>query len=104
LHNELIKSEALAAGLGDSGAGSLGEAESSDVDLWHIEDSLIIGDSGDDNDGSISLGSEVLDDLGEGERRTVGSGGDESSEDGLGEGGVGSAGQESEQLHTKRAW
>jgi len=74
LHNELIKSEALAAGFGDSGAGSLGEAESSDVDFWQIEDSLIIGDSGDDNDGSISLGSEVLDDLGEGKRRTVGSG------------------------------
>jgi len=104
LHNELIESQALAAGLGDSGTGSLGEAESGDVDLWQIEDSLIIGDSGDDNNGSISLGSEVLDDLGEGERRTVGSGGDESSEDGLGERRVGSAGQESEQLHTKRAW
>ena len=38
-------------------------------------------------------------DLGQGDGRSVGAGGNKSAQDGLGEGRVGSAGKESEQLH-----
>ena len=50
---------------------------------------------------SLLLATKMLNELGQGERRSVGSGGNESSENGLCECGVSSAGQESEQLHTK---
>ena len=73
LHNELVKSHALATGLGDSGAGGLGEAEGSNVELGHVEDSDVFSDGADNNSGTVSLASEVLDQLGERKRRTVGS-------------------------------
>lgn len=101
MHNEFVESQALAACLGDAGACRLGETKGGDRDLWEIEDALIVSDGADANSDSFLVGSEVLDELGKGERRPVGSGGNESSEDGLGESGVGSAGQESEQLHRK---
>jgi hypothetical protein len=101
LHNEFVESQALAACLGDAGACRLGETKGGDRDLREIEDALIVSDGADANSDSFLVGSEVLDELGKGERRPVGSGGNESSEDGLGESGVGSAGQESEQLHRK---
>ena len=101
LHNEFVKSHALTTSLGDSSASGLGEAEGSNVDLGHVEESLVISDGGNRHDSAVSLSSEVLDDLRKGERRTVGSAGEKSSEDGLCEGGVSSAGQESEQLHTR---
>ena len=91
LHNEFVESHALATSLGDSGTGGLGEAEGSNVNLGHVEESFIIGDGGDGDDGTVSLGTEVLDDFGEGKRGTIGSGGEESSEDGLSEGGFSSS-------------
>ena len=100
LHNEFVKSHALAAGLGDSGAGSLGEAEGSNSHLGQVEDALVVSDGADGDGNAVSLVAEVLDDLGERKRGAHSSGGHQSSQDGLGEHGVGSAGQESEQLHT----
>jgi len=44
----------------------------------------------------------VLDDAGEAKRRSVGSGGNESAQDGLGEVRVGSAAQEAEELKNVR--
>ena len=72
LHHELVKSQALATSLCDSGAGGLGEAEGSNVDLGHIEESLVVGDGGNADNGTVSLSSEMLDELGEGERGAVG--------------------------------
>ena len=99
LHNEFVEGHALAACLDDAGASGLGEAEGGDGDLGQVEDALIVSDGADNNGDPLLVGSEVLDELGEGEGRPVGSGRDESPEDGLGESRVGSAGQESEQLH-----
>lgn len=98
LHDELVKSKALAASLGDAGTGSLGEAEGSNVELGHVEDTLIVSHSADNNDGSLGLLAKVLDDLGNGDGRSVGAGSNKSAEHGLGERRVGSASKESEQL------
>jgi len=51
--NELVESQALAAGLNNSSAGGLGETESSNGDLGELEESLIIGDSSDNDDASF---------------------------------------------------
>jgi hypothetical protein len=86
LHNELVKSEALATGFGDSGTGGLGEAECSNCNFWHIKNTQVISDGTNNNSNSVLLCSKMLDELREGEWRTVGSGGHKSSEDSLGEG------------------
>ena len=99
LHDEFVKSEAFAAGLGDSGAGSFGEAESGDSQLGAVKDSLVISDGGDGNSDSFLLGSEMLLDLGDRQWGAVGSGSDKSPEDSGGELRAGSAGKEAEQLH-----
>lgn len=77
LHDELVKSEALAAGLGDSGASSLSEAERGNSELGDFKNSLIISDSANDNGDSVStdrrvknvanllLGAEMFDQFGE---------------------------------------
>jgi hypothetical protein len=54
LHDELVKSKALSAGLGNSGTGSLCETESSNCKLWNLDDSLIVSDSADNNGDSVS--------------------------------------------------
>jgi len=101
LHHELVKSQALAASLHDSGAGSLGEAEGSNGDLLALLETFIISHSSNDNGNSVGLlaGSKELVDLGQGDWRSVGAGGNKSAQDSLGEGRVGSASKESEQLH-----
>jgi len=54
LHDELVKSKALSAGLGDSGAGSFCETESSNCKLWNLDNSLIVSDSANNNGDSVS--------------------------------------------------
>ena len=98
LQHEFIKSEAFAAGFGDSSTGSFGEAEGSHVDLWHVENALIVGDGSNADNGSVGLAAKVLDDLGERQWWAVGAGGEQSSQHSLGEGGISPAGEESEQL------
>ena len=86
MQNELVKSEALATGFGDSGTSGLGEAECSNSNFWHIKNTQVISD-GTNNDGnSVLFGSKMLEELRKGEWRTVGSGSHKSSEDSLGEG------------------
>lgn len=65
LHNEFVKSEAFAASFGDSSTSSFGEAEGSNVKLWHVEGALVIGDGANANGGSVGLLAKVLDDLGD---------------------------------------
>jgi len=96
LHDKFVKSEAFAAGLGDSGAGSFGEAESGDGHFGAFNDSLVVGHGGDGDGDSVSLSAEVLLDLGDGQRGTVSPGSDQSPEDGGSELGAGSAGKEAE--------
>ena len=98
LHEELVNGEALATGGGDPGAGSLGEAESGHLDSGQLNESLVISDGADDNDGSVLLLAEMLEDLGQGERRAVRPRGNKSSQHGLAESGVGSPGHELEKF------
>ena len=61
LHDELVEGQALATGGGDASAGGLGESESGDGQtLGDFEDSLVIGDGGDDNNGSGSINATKL--------------------------------------------
>ena len=103
LHNEFVKSEAFAASFGDSSTGSFGEAESSDIELGHVEDALVVSHGANADGDSVLLLAEVLDDLAEGQWWAVSAGGHESSQHSLGELGVGSAREESEQLQSKLA-
>jgi hypothetical protein len=100
LHNELVEGEALATSGGDASTGSLGESESGNSQLGDSEDSLVIGDSGNDNDGLtlIRLLLVMLDELRERKRRSVHSGSNKSSQDRLVEVRAGSSGEESEEL------
>lgn len=101
LHDELIEGKASATSLGDSCTGGFGEAETSNGKLWNIENTLVIGDGTNNNSDSVLLLAEVLDDLGQGKWWAVGAGSNKSSQDGLGEAGSGSSGEESEQLDEK---
>jgi hypothetical protein len=98
LHDELVKSHASTTSSDDSGTGGLGESESGNVKLGHIEGSLIIGDNSDNDGSAAGILSEASDHAGDGHWGSVNSGGDESSEDGLAETGLGSSGKEGEEL------
>ena len=100
LHNELVEGEALTTSSGDASTGSLSESKSGNSQLGDSEDSLVIGDGGNNNDGLalIRLLLVMLDELRERKRRSVHSGGDKSSQDGLVEVRSGSSREESEEL------
>jgi len=51
---ELVKGDALTAGSSDASTGSGGEPQGSDVELGHLEETVIISDSA-DNDNSLAL-------------------------------------------------
>lgn len=59
LHDQFVKSEALAASFGDSGTGGLSEAERGNSELGCLKNSLIISDSADDNGDSVSTDRRV---------------------------------------------
>ena len=99
--NELVKSHASAAGLGDARAGSLGELESGDLEaLGEIKKTLVVSDSGDNNGG---LGLELvlyvmLDELGQRQGRSVDARRDESPQNDSPDLRVSSPGHEAEEL------
>jgi hypothetical protein len=99
LHDEFVKGEAFATSGGDAGAGSLGEAGSSDGHLTAVKLAHIVGDGTNNNGDALGILAEILDELGDGHWGAGGSAGDEATKDGLGEGGVGSAGEELEELN-----
>jgi len=55
LKDELVKGDAFTAGLRDSGACGFGKAKSSDAQLRHFVNSLIISNSGDNNSGAVTI-------------------------------------------------
>ena len=55
LEDELVKGDAFTSCLCDSGACGFGEAKSSDGQLGHFVNSLIISDSGDNNSGAVTI-------------------------------------------------
>lgn len=113
-HDQLIESQALTAGFDDSSAGSLGETESSNSKLGDLENSLVVGDGSNNNDGSfpkharrltwgryLLVLSEMFDYFAERDGGSVGSGSDKSSQNGLSESRISSSGEELEELLQK---
>lgn len=100
--SELVESESFTTGSNDTGTSSSGESESSDGDLWGLQQTVVIGDrTNNDNGLSLGLGLFVANksvDAGEGDWWAVDLGHEETSEDDLVEVGVGSASQESVEL------
>lgn len=89
---KLIQGEDLAAGSQDARAGSGGEAEGSDAELGDGQETVVIGDGADDDDGLVvGLLGDVGDDSGEGHRGPVDAGHEEAAEDDLVEGRLGAA-------------
>lgn len=90
--SQLVEGQSFATGGDNAGAGSSGESESSDGDLRNLQETVVIGDSTNDDDG-LSLG--VLVDLTldtrEGDGRSVDAGHEEAAQDNLVEAGIRSA-------------
>ena len=84
-HDQLVDSEARATGFDDSSASSLSEAESCNLELREFQNSHVICDSSDNDNSSAGLASEVSNHLGERDGWSHGSGGNQSSQDGLAE-------------------
>lgn len=92
LQRKLVESEGLASGSENARACRGGEAEGRDVQLGNLEETVVVGDGADDDDGLLLIA--VLDVGGnarEGHGRTVDAAHEQPAEDDLVEGGVGTA-------------
>lgn len=105
--SELVKSEALTASSLDAGTGSIGESQSGNRKLGQLENSVVVGDGANNNDGLGSLrgrsGHTTLrlgqvDDARHRNGRLVDLGHVQAAEDGLVESAVSAAGQEAVEL------
>ncbi len=90
--SELIQREDLTAGSDDASAGSGGEAERSDGELWDGQEAVVISD-GTDNDNGLVVGllGNVGNDSGDRHWWPVDAGHKQTAEDDLVEGGLGAA-------------
>lgn len=99
-HGELVEGEALAASLLDAGTSGVGEAQSADGHLWHLIETVVIGDRANHSANlalvSLARGWVVRHgaDLGQRDRGTVDLRHAQTAEDGLVELRVRTAGQE----------
>lgn len=90
--SQLIQGEDLTTGGQDAGAGSGGEAESRNAELGDGQETVVVGDGADDDDGLVvGLLGDVGDDPGERHGGPVDAGHEEAAEDDLVEGGLGAA-------------
>ena len=90
--SKLVQGDGLAAGSGDAGTGGGGESQSGDSDLGELEESVVVGDGADNDDGSLlTLLVDVAHDAGEGDGRAVDLGHEKTAKDDLVEGSVSSA-------------
>jgi hypothetical protein len=93
--SELIEGKSLTTGSENAGTGGGGESQSSDAQLGDREETVVVGDGTDNNDGLTGLAS--LTSLGlaynarQGDGRSVGTGHKKAAENDLVEGRVGSA-------------
>jgi len=98
--SQLVEGDGLAASSGDAGTGGSGEPKGGNADLGEGQETVVIGDSADDDDGSLlSLLVDVGRDARERDRRSVDLGHKQAAEHNLVEGSVGPAGQEAVQLY-----
>lgn len=92
LQGELVKSLGSAASSQDTGTGGGGESQGSDVHLGHLEQTSVIGDSANNDNGLLLVA--VLDvgvDAGQRHGGAVHAGHKQTAQDDLVEGGVGTA-------------
>lgn len=87
---KLIESNGLTTGSEDAGTGSSSESQGGDCHLGELKESVVIGDSADNNDGSLLLLVDVGHNAGQGHGRSVDLGRKQTSENNLVEGRVGS--------------
>jgi len=96
----LVDGESLTTSLLDAGAGRGGEAHGSDGELGELEETVVIGDGANNDNGlalvvlRVGLVGGGSDDLGEGDRGAVDLGHHKTAEDNLVEGRIGAAGKE----------
>lgn len=103
---ELVKGEALTAGRKDASAGGLGEAEGGDRELGELEETVVVGDGTNNNDGlgSLALLGDAttvlreIDDARDRDRWAVDLGHEQATEDRLVEAGLRAASQEAVKL------
>lgn len=90
--SKLIQSDGLTAGGDNAGAGGGSEAESRNRDIGERKETVVVGDGSDNNDGALlALLVDVGNNAREGHRRTVDLGHEETAENNLVEGSVGTA-------------
>lgn len=89
---QLIQGQDLTSSSDDAGASSGGESESSDAELRNGQETVVIGDGANNNDGLVvGLVGDVRSDPGNGDWRSVDARHKKSAEDNLVEGRFGSA-------------
>lgn len=89
--SKLVQSDGLTTGGEDAGAGSSGEAESRNRDLGDGQETVVVGDSADNDDGPLLVLGNVGGNAGQRHRGTVDLGHKEAAEDDLVEGSVSAA-------------
>jgi len=101
----LVNGEGLTTGLLNAGTGGSGEAEGCDGELGELEQTVVVSDGSDNDDGLalVSLSGVLVgsgcDDLGQADGRAVDLGHHEASQNRLVEGGLGTTGKELVQAH-----
>ena len=88
---ELVESESLAAGRRDAGPGGSSEAEGCNGDLGDSQETVVVGDSADNDDGALVVLGEVGSNAAQRDGGAVDLGHKEASENNLVEAGVGAA-------------
>jgi len=103
--SELIESESFTTGGNDASTGGSGESKSSNGDLWGLQQTVVVGDGSNDDDGlALDLGLFMADKSGDTRERdwwAVDLGHEKAAEDDFVEARVGSASQESVELDQK---
>ena len=97
--SQLIQGQDLSSSSENAGTSSGGDTESSNAELGDGQEPVVIGDGANNNNSALILLAKVRDNSGHGDGGSVDARHKESAEDDLVEGGFGSAGQESVQLH-----
>lgn len=82
---QLVQGDALTTSLQDGGSGAGGESQSGNGGLWELEDSVVVSDGTDNDNGLVgsALLVQSLADSGNGDRRSVDLGQEQRSQDNL---------------------
>jgi hypothetical protein len=87
--SQLVQSQNFTTSSKDASTGGSSETEGSNADLGNGQETVVIGDSANNDDGSLLLLSRLGSDSGDRDGRSVDTGHKESSQNDLVEGGIG---------------